>query len=143
MLRNSLSGCSSTFCEHRGKVRSLRVDLLLTSSFAHVAFEGVRVNYGLDFGATLVDHVVGRGEIALLKSVLRRAMPREQVMLHAPLAVNHGGVVVAVLRLFHDHLSCLGLVVVDGGRRCQVELRSGLGYANSPLFLHQASRKGE
>ena len=97
VLRDSLSSCSSAFCEHGGKVISLRVDLLLASRFTHVAFEGVRVNYGLDFGTALVDHVVGRGEIALLKSVLRRAMPREQVMLHAPLAVNHGGIVIGVL----------------------------------------------
>ena len=77
VLRDGLTCSRSTLSKHRGQIASLRVDLLLTSSFTHVAFESMRVNYGLDFGTTLVDHVVSRGEITLFECVLRRSMPCE------------------------------------------------------------------
>ena len=112
MLGNSLAGSGATLSKHSWKISGLGVDLLFTPCFTHVAFEGMRVNYLLDSCSPIVDHVIGGGEITLLKSVLSSAMTRENVMGHATLAINHGLVVVFELGFSKNHLTVLRGVVV-------------------------------
>ena len=135
VLRDGLTCGSSTLAEHRRQVSSLRVNLLLAPCLAHVAFEGVWVNYGLDFGSPLVDHVVGRGEVALLERFLGGAVSREQVVLHSALAINHRLVVVSVLGLCKDHFTSFRDILVDSRGSGQVELGSLLRNAYLALFL--------
>ena len=70
MLWNSLSRSSATLSKHAGQVGRLRVNLLLAPCFSSVAFEGMRVNYGLNFGTSIEDHVVSSDEITSFESVL-------------------------------------------------------------------------
>ena len=135
MLCNSLTSGSSALSKHGWKVSSLRVDLLFTSCFTHVAFEGMWVNYRFDFSSSVVDHVVGGGEVALLERVLGGAVPGEEVMLNTTSAVNHSSVVVAKLSLRHDHLSSLRCVVIHSGGSSQVESCGLLGNASASAFL--------
>ena len=135
MLWNGLSRSSATLSKHARQVGGLRVNLLLAPRFSSVAFEGMRINYGLNFGTSIVDHVVGGDEVTSFESVLCCAMSWENVMLHATFAINHCIVVVGVLGLLQDHLSGLGGVVVDGGWSGQVESRTLLRDSNSSIFL--------
>jgi len=105
MLCNGLTCSGATLAKHSWKVSCLRVDLLFTSGISHVVFEGVWVNYGLNFGSSVVDHVVGGSEVAPLKSVLSGPMPSEYVMLDAALTVDHRLVVVGILSLSEDHFT--------------------------------------
>ena len=71
MLWNGLSRSSATLSKHAGQVGGLRVNLLLAPRFSSVAFEGMRINYGLNFGTSIVDHVVSGDEVTSFESVLR------------------------------------------------------------------------
>ena len=74
MLWNGLSRSSATLSKHAGQVGGLRVNLLLAPRFSSVAFEGMRINYGLNFGTSIVDHVVSGDEVTSFESVLRCAV---------------------------------------------------------------------
>ena len=112
MLGYSLSGSCSALSEHGWKIRCLSIDILLAACPTRVAFEGVRVNYGLYGGATLVHHVVGCSEITFFKRILCGAVAGQNVMFNATFPVNHQVVVILVLTLLLDHLARLWCVVI-------------------------------
>ena len=143
VLCNCLTSSSSALSKHGWKIGSLRVDLLFTSCFTHVAFESMWVNYRFDFSSPVVDHVVGGGEVALLERVLGGAVPGEEMMLNTTFAVNHGSVVVVELSLRRDHLSGLRCVVIHSGGSSQVESCGLLGNANASVFLYYMEMLGE
>ena len=99
VLRFGLAGRGSALAEHGWEVGRRGVDLLLAASLSHVAFELLARDESLSIRALLVHHVVGGGEVALLKSVLGSAVAAEQVVREAALLEVHGSVVVLVLFL--------------------------------------------
>ena len=70
MLCNCLSCRGATLAKHARQVGSLRVNLLLAPRFTSVAFEGMRINYGLNFSTSIEDHVVGGDEVTSFEGVL-------------------------------------------------------------------------
>lgn len=98
MLWLSLSGGSATLAEHGGQVRRLGVHLL-SARGRHVAYKFVCVDDLFDAGPLVIDHLVGGGEIALLKRVLSRAVAEEQVVGHTCSLVIDSVVVISELLL--------------------------------------------
>ena len=83
----------------------------------HDSLDGLRCNGLLNILAPLIDAVVCRGEIALLKVLLRLAVPLEQVVGQTTLLEVHRLVVVLVLFLFLLDMSGIKLMRAgdDGG----------------------------
>ena len=97
MLGDGLAGSCATLAKHRRQVARLRIDLLLAACLAGVAFELLRCDDGVDVESSVVDHVVCRCKVALLKSVLRRTVTSKEMGLKTTLLEAHRLVVILEL----------------------------------------------